>query len=75
MITSATNFAFVAHLAGQATEGNAGALPALRSFVSEHLGCFAGDVAEGLREHARTATYRALAELSEGVLAHVRTEH
>lgn len=68
-------FAFVAHLAGQVAEGNATALPALYRFVSEHLGCFAGDVAEGLREHARTATYRALAELSEGVLAHVRAEH
>lgn len=68
-------FAFVAHLAGQVAEGNATALPALYRFVSEHLGCFAGDVAEGLREHARTAIYRALAELSEGVLAHVRAEH
>lgn len=68
-------FAFVAHLAGQVAEGNATALPALYRFVSEHLGCFSGDVAEGLREHARTATYRALAELSEGVLAHVRAEH
>lgn len=67
-------FAFVSHLAGQAAGGNAGALSALYRFVSEHLGCFAGDVAEGLREHARTVTYRALAELSEGVLAHVRAE-
>lgn len=68
-------FAFVSHLAGQVAEGNAGALPALYRFVSEHLGCFAGDVAKELREHARTVTYRALAELSEGVLAHVRAEH
>lgn len=68
-------FAFVSHLAGQVAEGNAGALSALYRFVSEHLGCFAGDVAEGLREHARTVTYRALAELSEGVLAHARAEH
>lgn len=67
-------FAFVSHLAGQAAGGNAGALRALNSFVGQHLGCFAGDVAEGLREHARTVTYRALAELSEGVLAHVRAE-
>lgn len=68
-------FAFVAHLAGQAAEVNVGALPALHGFVGQHLGCFAGEVAEALREHARTAIYRALAELSEGVLAHVRAEH
>lgn len=68
-------FSFVAHLAGQAAEGNVGALPALHSFVGQHLGCFAGEVAGALREHARTVIYRALAELSEGVLSHVRAEH
>lgn len=67
-------FSFVCHLAGQASAGNAGALPALNSFVGQHLGRFAGDVAEALREHARTVTYRALAELSEGVLSHVHAE-
>lgn len=66
-------FAFVAHLARKAAQGaDRDVLGDLQRFVEEHLGRFAPQVAASMREHADTAIYRGLADLSEGVLAHVR---
>lgn len=60
--------AFVAECARAIAQGT-DAAPLLREFLDEHLGTFAPQVLAATREHATTAIYRALPDLTEGLIA------
>lgn len=61
--------AFITELAAQ---NKPGAPAVIQDFVEKHLGRYAYLVTDALREHAKSSTYRALADLTEGWLSHVK---
>ncbi|PFG28135.1 TorD/DmsD family molecular chaperone [Corynebacterium renale] len=61
--------AFITELAGQ---NKPGAPAVVQNFVEKHLGRFAHLVTDAMREHATSSTYRALADLTDGWLSHVK---
>ncbi len=62
--------AFVAECARALNNGGDGdaAAGVLRDFLDEHLSTFAPQVCAATREHATTAVYRALPDLTEGLI-------
>lgn len=62
-------FSFAARCLGQAADGDAGALDALRDFLSEHLLAFGPLYLERLGTRAQSAYYRSVAGIAAGTLA------
>lgn len=60
--------AFLAECARAINNGQDSAAELLRGFLDEHLSTFAPQVCEATRSHATTAIYRALPDLTQGLI-------